>query len=184
MTSEPPAVKVGRLRRAFTLAVRGAFVLLTIGLGLYTIQTFGELMRGSSGGERPRTPPPAPVADLVEPTVPDGGWSIAGQPFRLRNENCSDQRLNEVLDRPPAADVPDGAIDETLMQIVRQRGRRSEVAGFRAYAMDETTRRVRVYTRSRDGGERWLLARIAIRDSSGGWLLTEATPVAGPAMKA
>lgn len=177
--TEPSPKPVRTVQRGLTLAARLALAVLTLGAGVYVIETFAGLTRGGGPSPPPPEAPPSPAETLADSGIPEGGWALAGQPFRLRTIACPEAELAGRLTRPPAADAADAPADPAVLALLTARGTRRPGAEWIVYMVEEKDLRVCAFTRERDGREHWAMGRVAFRDREGGWGLAEATPAPG-----
>lgn len=177
-----PAPRPKRWRRLASVVLRVTLAALTVLLGLYTVRTYLALLRGPAPTVTAAPEQPTPVERLGPPFLGEGTWQLGDEQSGMRMGLCATAQLIARLDRPPAANAPDGALEGWLRSLLHQpSARRARWAEGSKYVIDLGSVRARIFTRDRNRQERRVVARLAYRVDSRTWNVLELGPKAATA---
>jgi hypothetical protein len=185
----PTAPAPGRwpqARRVLRYAVRLALVgLLALACWEAAVGWFALLGDGT-GSRKTVTdegPPDLPPVDLLA-ALPGGHWHFPGLPWGVNARRMSSRAVDAVLEDAPSApaQAPSGegerawlALVESALPVLRQDN------GTAVRGLDRADLKARVFATRRDGRDRLLLGRVALRRPDGDWDLIEVRAGTGSA---
>lgn len=174
-TTSPTTPPLSRWKRLGVVAGRLAAVGFTVWLGVFTMETFAEVVHGPEQPAPAPPPNPEPAAAVVSFNHGPGDWRFAGGPAILGGTVCPAAEVAARLESPPEVASATAPVPEALRSLIADMKPRPTADGrFTVYAMDHPQRRLRVITTGSGASEHWVTFRTAAPTGDGvNWAVGE-----------